>query len=107
MQNPIWDATTEQRQRTGQSGQVHTMTDEGRAGGQGCGCAGCCSSPTASSSNRAANVETDASVSGGTVADTIQSLAAPGALSTEDALLVWTAINTLVLAYWAYTEVRR
>jgi len=101
MQNAIWDATTTQRQ---QNGQVHTMTKGGNAGEQGCGCAGCCSS--SSTGNRAANVDTDASVSGGTVTDTIQSLAAPGALSTEDALLIWTAINTLVLAYWAYTEVR-
>jgi len=100
MQNAIWDATTGQRQR---DGQVHTMTG-GNAGGQGCGCAGCCSSSTG---NRAADVDTDASITGETVTDTIQSLAAPGELSTEDALLVWTAINTLVLAYWAYTEVRR
>jgi len=100
MQNAIWDATTGQPQHTGQ---VHTMT--GGAGGQGCGCAGCCSSST-SSGNRAANVDTDASITGGAVTDTVQSLAAPGALSTEDALLVWTAINTLVLAYWAYTEVQ-
>ncbi|MFD1633171.1 hypothetical protein ACOZ4L_05705 [Haloplanus ruber] len=101
--SPIWDATTTgQQQRTGQ---VHTMTDGGNAGGQGCGCAGCCSSSTSSTGNRAADVETDASVTGGT-SDTIQSLAAPGSLSTEDALLIWTAINTLILAYWAYTEVR-
>ena len=100
--NAIWDATTTgQQQRTGQ---VHTMTGGGSAGGQGCGCAGCCSSP--SSGNQAADVETDASVTGGTVSDTVQSLAAPGTLSTEDALLIWTAINTLVLAYWAYTEVQ-
>jgi len=103
MQNAIWDATTGQPQRTGQA---HTMTG-GSSGGQGCGCAGCCSSSNSSAGNRAANVETDASITGGTVTDTIQSLAAPGELSTEDALLVWTAINTLVLAYWAYTEVRR
>jgi hypothetical protein len=102
MQNAIWDATTGQPQHTGQ---VHTMTGGGSDGGQGCGCAGCCSSST-SSGNQAANVETHASITGGTVSDTIQSLAAPGSLSTEDALLIWTAINTLVLAYWAYTEVR-
>jgi hypothetical protein len=99
MQNAIWDATTDQPQRTGP---VHTMTDGGNAG-QGCACAGCCSSSTG---NRAANVETDASVTDGTVTDTMQSLAAPGGLSTEDALLVWTALNTAILAYWAYSEVR-
>jgi hypothetical protein len=102
MQGAIWDATTEQpRQNTG-GGQAYVMGDD--SGGQGCGCAGCCGSSTAA--NDAADVETDASVTGGTVTDTVQSLAAPGELSTEDALLVWTAINTLVLAYWAATEVR-
>ncbi|AXG09481.1 hypothetical protein [Haloplanus rubicundus] len=103
MQNAIWDATTGQPQHTGQ---VHTMTG-GSAGGQGCGCAGCCSSSTTSGGNQAANIDNDVSVTGGTVTDTIQSLAAPGTLSTEDALLIWTALNTAILAYWAYTEVRR
>jgi len=106
MQNAIWDATTGQRQGTGQ---VHTMTGGNNAGGQGCACGGCCGSASTSSTstgNRAADVETDVSVTGGTVTDTIQSIAAPGELSTEDALLIWTTINTLVLAYWAYTEVR-
>jgi hypothetical protein len=103
--NAIWDATTTgQQQRTGQ---VHVTAAGDGAGGQGCGCAGCCSSTTSTSEgNSAADVETDASVTGGTVSDTVQSLAAPGSLSTEGALLIWTAINTLVLAYWAYTEVR-
>ncbi|WP_251327926.1 hypothetical protein [Haloplanus pelagicus] len=100
MQNPIWDATTGQPQPTGQ---YHTMNGGG-TDGQACACAGCCSST--STGNRAADVDTDASVTDGTVSGTIQSLVAPGELSTEDALLVWTAINTLVLGYWAYTEVR-
>jgi hypothetical protein len=76
------------------------MTDS--AGTSSCACAGCCNG---SSTNQAADVETDASVTGG-VADTISSAAAPGSLSTEDALLVWTALNTLLLTYWVYTEVR-
>jgi len=106
MQGAIWDATTGQPQRDNWGGQPHVMSDN--VGGQGCGCAGCCSSSTSETpaTNDAASIETDASVTGGTVTDTVRSLAAPGELSTEDALLVWTALNTVLLAYWAYTEVR-
>lgn len=103
MQGAIWEATTAQPGQDGWGGQPHVMTDGG--GGQGCGCTGCCSTSSTAPTNAPADLDATASTSAATVTDAVATLFAPGDLDVEDALLIWTGLNTLLFAWWAYREV--
>lgn len=80
----------------------------GTAGGCNCGTEQAPSQPQATSQSgqqRQPGLESSATVSGESMTEAVASLFAPGTLDRQDALLLWTGVNTLLFATIVYLEV--
>jgi len=80
-------------------GQYHVMTSGSTGQSGGCA-AGVCG-------QQAGGIESEATVVGTDPAAAAASLFAPGSLDREDAILLWTGVNSLLFITLVYLEVRR
>lgn len=94
------------------AGQYHTMgagaTATATSGsGTGCNCGAGGGAPSSSGQQREPGLDSSATVAGQSVSEAAASLFAPGDLDQQDALLLWTGVNSLLFAALIYLEVTR